>query len=99
MERKLLVLAILLAIFIPFIHGYRSKFLPEKPLTTHPQLTNAEKWKDYFRAHPIGRMYHLYHATKEVGVDVSKFPWSENPDAKRLSNWHNGNLDVDQLIL
>ena len=43
------------------------------PLKSHDQLNNREKWLDYFKANPIGKLYNFYHEAQEVGLDVSKF--------------------------
>ena len=43
------------------------------PVKSHDQLNNREKWLDYFKANPIGKLYNFYHEAQEVGLDVSKF--------------------------
>ena len=42
-------------------------------MKSHDQLNNREKWLDYFKGNPIGKLYNFYHEAQEVGLDVSKF--------------------------
>ena len=58
-------------------------------IKSHDQLNNREKWMDYFKANPIGKLYNFYHEAQEVGLDVSKFslfdygdhPYEHRPNA------------------
>ena len=49
-------------------------------ILSHDQLTNKEKWIDFIKAHPIGKLYNFYHEAKEVGLDVEKFNLFEHGD-------------------
>ena len=78
MSDKKILLVVLLATILSFefIDGYWPK---KSKILTHPQTDNAGKWWHYFRAHPLGRMYHLYHDSKEVGLAMEDYATKEQP--------------------
>ena len=78
MSYKKILVVILLAMILTFeiINGWP---WPKKA-RTHPQLDNAGKWWHYFKAHPVGRMYNLYHETKAVGIVFEDMSVTEHPN-------------------
>ncbi len=55
-------------------------FLPRTLITTHPDLeTNAQRWKDFWFSHPLGKLYNLYHDANEVGLYFSEFDLVQPP--------------------
>ncbi len=71
------ILVILLAMILTFeiIDGWP---WPKKA-RTHSQLDNTGKWWHYFKAHPVGKMYNLYHESKAVGINIEDFSLTEQP--------------------
>lgn len=56
-------------------------FIPPQPIWSHDQLqTNSEKWIDYWKSSPLGKIYHLYHDVNEAGIDVSKFSFQDHSE-------------------
>ena len=76
MSDKKILLVILLATILSFefIDGYWPK---KSKISTHPQTDKAGKWSHYFRAHPLGKMYHLYHNTQGVGLILEDYSTKE----------------------
>ena len=70
--RALLLSALFCTSFWSFAEAV---ILPRPPahIWSHPELDNGEKWYDYFKATPLGRVYNLYHDVKEAGLPVDEF--------------------------
>ena len=76
--------------YFPFLVKQKGLFKNYYPVKkSHDQLNNREKWLDYFKGNPIGKLYNFYHEAQEVGLDVSKFslfdygdhPYEHRPNA------------------
>ena len=53
---------------------------PPAYVWSHSQLTtNSEKWIDYMESTTLGKLYNLFHDTKEVGLHLKDFDLIE-PD-------------------
>ena len=78
MSYKKILVVILLAMILTFEIIDGGWPWPKKA-KTHPQLDNAGKWWHYFKAHPVGKMYNLYHETKAVGLNLEDFSLTEQP--------------------
>lgn len=46
---------------------------PNHDPITHPHLNNRERWLDYLRSNPLGKLYQIYREAKDVGLDFSEF--------------------------
>jgi len=64
----------------------RSIFAGAEPLLspavqpeTHPELTNREKWLDYLRSNPLGKLFGLYQDLPEAGIDFDDFDLNMGP--------------------
>merc|ERR1712080_203145 len=77
MSYKKILVVILLAMILTFeiIDGW---LWPKKAMT-HPQLDNAGKWWHYFKAHPVGKMYNLFHESKALGLTLEDYSLTVQP--------------------
>ena len=76
---KLLILKIVLIMSV-FSSIGAVNIRPPAYVWTHSQLTsNSEKWIDYMESTTLGKLYNLFHDTKEVGLHLKDFDLIE-PD-------------------
>jgi hypothetical protein len=75
---KSVAVAVLLVVVLASASGAASKgyklFLPwSTPADSHPDLSNAERWADYWSQNPLVKTYKLYREFNAAGLDFGQF--------------------------